>query len=71
MPTKKKSSTPARRGPGRPRTFSERSSRVNVRLEPDEAKALREFADEHYWTVSTALRLLVREKLLGAKLPTS
>jgi len=42
-----------------------------VRLEPDEAKALREFADEHYWTVSTALRLLVREKLLGTKLPSN
>lgn len=69
MATRKKSSTPAKRGPGRPRTFSERSSRVNVRLEPDEAAALREFADEHFWTISTALRLIVRERLLNAKLP--
>lgn len=58
-----------RRGPGRPRSFSDRSSRVNVRLEPEEADALRDFATEHYWTISTALRLIVRERLLGAKLP--
>ena len=70
-PSKKKSSsaTPEKRRPGRPRSFSDRSSRVNVRLEPEEADALRAFAEEHYWTISTALRLLVRERLLNAKLP--
>lgn len=71
-PSKKKTSasTPQKRRRGRPRSFSDRSSRVNVRLEPEEADALREFAEEHYWTISTALRLLVRERLLNAKLPT-
>ena len=76
MPAKKNTSkkksanaTPEKRRPGRPRSFSDRSSRVNVRLEPEEADALREFAEEHYWTISTALRLLVRERLLNAKLP--
>ena len=76
MPAKKNTSkkksanaTPEKRRPGRPRSFSDRSSRVNVRLEPEEADALREFAEEHYWTISTGLRLLVRERLLNAKLP--
>ena len=67
---KKISAAPQKRRPGRPRSFSDRSSRVNVRLEPEEADALREFAEEHYWTISTALRLLVRERLLNAKLPS-
>ena len=58
-----------KRSRGRPRILDERSQRVTVRLHGDEYDALVAFAKNHYWEKSVALRLILREKLLGEKLP--
>jgi hypothetical protein len=59
----------AKRTRGRPRILDERSQRVTVRLHGDEYDALVAFAKGRYWEKSVALRLILREKLLGEKLP--
>lgn len=59
----------AKRSRGRPRILDERSQRVTVRLHGDEYDALVAFAGSRYWEKSVALRLILREKLLGEKLP--
>lgn len=59
----------AKRSRGRPRILDERSQRVTVRLHGDEYDALVEFAKGRYWEKSVALRLILREKLLGERLP--
>ena len=59
----------AKRSRGRPRVLDERSQRVTVRLHGDEYEALVRFAKERYWEKSVALRLILREKLLGETLP--
>jgi hypothetical protein len=58
-----------KRSRGRPRILDERSQRVTVRLHGDEYDALVAFAKGRYWEKSVALRLILREKLLGEKLP--
>lgn len=59
----------SKRSRGRPRILDERSQRVTVRLHGDEYDALVSFAKGRYWEKSVALRLILREKLLGEKLP--
>jgi hypothetical protein len=45
------------------------SARLTARLSGDEMDALLAVAKEHRWTATTALRVILREKLLGEKVP--
>jgi hypothetical protein len=45
------------------------SPRLAVLLRGDEIEALNAFAAAHRWPISTAIRALLREKLMGEKLP--
>lgn len=56
----------AARGLPRPKTSA---PRVTARLCEEEREALTAFANERCWTPTTALRAILREKLLGETLP--
>lgn len=53
---------------GLPQVTSE-SPRLTARFHEDELEALAEFAKAHRWRTSTAIRAILRERLLGEKLP--
>lgn len=54
---------------GRPPSLGDRARRLTIRLRGDEYDALVAFAKERYWEKSVALRLILRERLFGEKLP--
>jgi hypothetical protein len=48
---------------------TEDSPRLTALLRPEELEALRSFAENHHWRISTAVRAILREKLFGEKMP--
>jgi len=54
---------------GRPRIFNKSSHRISVLLEPQTHKALKNYADEHCWSVNAAVRLILEEKLNKKRIP--
>lgn len=69
MAAKKKKTVSIYKGRGRPKVYSEDSRRLALRLEAKEFNALHKYAEDHCWTVTTAVRLILQEKLLKKKIP--
>lgn len=54
---------------GRPRIFNKSYHRITVLLKPPMHKVLKDYADEHCWSVNAAVRLILEEKLSNKRIP--
>lgn len=67
---KVKAKAPPRPKPtGRPRQLDTDQMRLSVRLDDPYRAALLDYAHARRWDLSTAVRLILGEKLLGEKIP--